>query len=60
MDEAYKYIDLNNNQNSSFDRLQRIDIPDYPDYATGEALLKRVTIIFCVPPTVHQYIFQHT
>jgi len=39
MDEAYDYLKLNNNQNSTFDGLRRVDHPDYPDYALREALL---------------------
>jgi ATP-dependent DNA helicase RecG len=39
MDEAYDYFKLNNNQNSTFDGLKRVDHPDYPDYALREALL---------------------
>jgi ATP-dependent DNA helicase RecG len=41
-DEAYEYIKLNNNQNSTFRGLKRIDHPDYPDYALREALLNTI------------------
>jgi ATP-dependent DNA helicase RecG len=39
MDEVYAYLRLNNDQNSAFDGLKRVDRPDYPDYALREALL---------------------
>lgn len=42
MDEAYEYVDLSNNQNSTFDGLKRIDHPDYPAEAIREALLNAV------------------
>ena len=42
MDEAYDYINLNNNQNSTFDGLKRIDNPDYPPPAIREALLNAI------------------
>lgn len=42
MDEAYEYVSLNNNQNSTFDGLKRIDHPDYPPEAIREALLNAV------------------
>ena len=42
MDEAYEYLNLNNNQNSTFEGLRRIDHPDYPSEAIREALLNAV------------------
>lgn len=42
MDEAYEYVNLSNNQNSTFDGLKRIDHPDYPQEAIREALLNAV------------------
>lgn len=42
VDEAYEYIALNNNLNSTFEGLKRIDHPDYPDYALREAMLNAV------------------
>ncbi len=42
MDEAYEYVNLSNNQNSTFDGLKRIDHPDYPPEAIREALLNAV------------------
>ncbi|MCL2323020.1 MAG: putative DNA binding domain-containing protein [Oscillospiraceae bacterium] len=42
MEEAYDYISLNNNQNSTFDGLKRIDHPDYPSEAIREALLNAI------------------
>lgn len=42
MDEAYEYVSLSNNQNSTFDGLKRIDHPDYPPEAIREALLNAV------------------
>ena len=42
LDEAYDYISLNNNQNSTFDGLKRVDHPDYPPEALREALLNAV------------------
>ncbi len=41
-DEAHDYLKLNNNQNSTFDGLRRVDHPDYPDYALREALLNAI------------------
>ncbi|MDD3169436.1 MAG: putative DNA binding domain-containing protein [Eubacteriales bacterium] len=38
MDDAYQYINLQNNQNSSIINLKREDHPDYPAYAIREAL----------------------
>ena len=42
MDEAYEYVNLNNNQNATYDGLKRIDHPDYPSEAIREALLNAV------------------
>jgi ATP-dependent DNA helicase RecG len=42
MDDAYEYVSLNNNQNSTFDGLKRIEHPDYPDYAIRESLLNAI------------------
>jgi len=42
MEEAFEYISLNNNQNSTFDGLKRVDHPDYPAYAIREALLNTI------------------
>ncbi len=42
VDEAFEYVNLNNNQNSTFDGLKRIDHPDYPPEAIREALLNAV------------------
>jgi ATP-dependent DNA helicase RecG len=42
MDETFEYVSLNNNQNSTFDGLKRIDHPDYPLEAIREALLNAV------------------
>jgi len=42
MDEAYEYVSLNNNLNSTFEGLKRIDHPDYPPEAIREALLNAV------------------
>ena len=39
LEDAYEYINLNNNINSDFEGLYRIDHPDYPQYAIREALL---------------------
>lgn len=44
MDEAFEYVSLSNNQNSTFDGLKRIDHPDYPPEAIREALLKGIVI----------------
>ena len=42
LNEAYEYIELNNNQNSSIDGLHRIDHPDYPSAALREGLINTV------------------
>lgn len=42
MDEAYEFLDVNNNLNASFEGLRRIDAPDYPEYALREALLNTI------------------
>ncbi len=42
LDESYGFISLNNNLRSTFEGLNRIDVPDYPEYALREALLNTV------------------
>lgn len=42
MDEAYEFLSLNNNLNSTIDGLKRTDHPDYPPYALREALLNTI------------------
>ena len=42
VDEAYEYINLCNNQNSTFEGLMRVEHYDYPQYAVREALLNAV------------------
>lgn len=42
MEEAYCYIDMNNNIRSSFDGLYRVDSRDYPEDALREALLNAI------------------
>ncbi len=42
IDEAYEFLSLCNNLNSTFEGLHRIDHPDYPAYAIREALLNSV------------------
>lgn len=42
MEEAYSYIDMNNNIRSSFDGLYRVDSRDYPEDALREALLNAI------------------
>ena len=42
MNEAYEYMEMNNNLNSIFDGLKRVDRPDYPEYALRESLLNTI------------------
>ncbi len=42
IDEAYEFISLNNNLNSTIEGLKRVDKPDYPSYAIREALLNAI------------------
>ena len=42
VDEAYEYINLFNNKNSTIDNLKRVDHLDYPEYAIREALLNTI------------------
>lgn len=42
MNEAYEYINVYNKQNSTFDKLKRVEHYDYPLYAVREALLNSV------------------
>ncbi|MCC8073873.1 MAG: putative DNA binding domain-containing protein [Clostridiales bacterium] len=42
LDEAYEYVNLSNNQNSTFEGLLRVEHPDYPEDAIREALLNAV------------------
>ena len=39
LEEAYEYINLNNQMDSGFEGLHRVDIYDYPQFAIREALL---------------------
>ena len=39
---------LNNNLNSTFNGLKRVDHPDYPEYALREALLKEVCVVWTI------------
>jgi len=41
-DEVHEYVKLNNNLNSTFNGLKRVDHPDYPDYALRESLLNAI------------------
>ena len=41
-DDVHEYVMLNNNLNSTFDGLRRVDHPDYPEYALREALLNTI------------------
>jgi ATP-dependent DNA helicase RecG len=43
LEDVFDYIDLNNNQNSTFDGLKRVDHPDYPPEAIRETLLNTIT-----------------
>jgi ATP-dependent DNA helicase RecG len=43
MDDVYEYLGMNNNLNSTFDKLKRVDHPDYPPYALRETLLNSIT-----------------
>lgn len=42
MDEAYEYINLSNNLNSTFEGLKRVEHPDYPEFAVREALINAI------------------
>ena len=42
MDEAYDFISINNNLNTTFDGLQRVEHPDYPEFALREALINAI------------------
>lgn len=42
MDEAYEYISLSNNLNSTFDGLKRVEHPDYSEFALREALINAI------------------
>jgi ATP-dependent DNA helicase RecG len=42
LNEAYRYLDLNNKTEATFDKLLRIDRRDYPETALREALLNAV------------------
>ncbi|MEG1067090.1 MAG: ATP-binding protein, partial [Anaerovoracaceae bacterium] len=42
MNDAFEYIGMSNNLNSTFDKLERIDNYDYPPYAIREALVNTV------------------
>ncbi len=39
MEDTYSYIDLRNRTHSTYDKLRRIDVRDYPEIALREALL---------------------
>ena len=41
-DDAHEFISINNNLNSTFVGLKRVDHPDYPDFALREALLNAI------------------
>lgn len=42
LEDAYAYLDLNNNVSSDFEGLRRIDHYEYPPYAVREALLNTI------------------
>ncbi|MDR1135710.1 MAG: AAA family ATPase [Clostridiales Family XIII bacterium] len=42
MDDVYEYLSINNNLNSTFDKLKRVDHPDYPPYALRETLMNSI------------------
>jgi len=42
MEEAYDYLKMNNNLNSTFNGLKRADHPDYPEHALRESLLNSI------------------
>lgn len=42
LEDVYSYIDKNNNNRSTFDKLWRIDTRDYPEKALREALLNSI------------------
>jgi ATP-dependent DNA helicase RecG len=42
MDDAYEYISLNNSLNSTYEKLIRVDVPDYPHFAIREALINAI------------------
>jgi ATP-dependent DNA helicase RecG len=42
LDNVYEYLSMNNNLNSTFDKLKRLDHPDYPPYALRETLLNAI------------------
>ena len=42
MEEAFDYISLNNNQNSTFDGLKQVDHPGYPSCDIREALFNQL------------------
>ncbi len=42
LDDAYEFISLNNHFESTFEKLKRVDDPDYPPFAIREALINTV------------------